>query len=451
MNQLCVRELIFPVLAGFLLAGAPAIFADTNAPAQSTADFDPFAALSNSPLGAAIGLSTASVPADATAISQDGTNALLQTNLLTPVDPYVQKLETARYLIKIRQTKDVEPMLVSLLDQKVPEDIQKPALLELAALAQTEDDLPRAQQIYAQYLEHWPNDTRVPEVLLQQGQLFRQMGLHDLALTKFYAVMTAALTLKNDRLDYYEHLVVEAQMEIAETHFSLGKFSDAAEYYTRLFQQNNPEIDKADVLYKLICCYNATTNYDEAAASAQDYLTRYPDGPEESEVRFYFATALKALGHDNESLQQVLLLLQEQQQRDIGHPELWAYWQQRAGNLIANQFYREGDYLRALDIYTSLAHLDASPQWQLPVWYQIGMTYEHLMQPLKAMETYSNIVNVTADLGTNATPSLSSISDMAQWRINFIQWQNNAETVNHQFAESNAVITATIKPSTSHE
>ena len=145
-------------------------------------------------------------------------------------------------------------------------------------------------------------------------------------------------------------------------------------------------------------------------------------------------------------------MLQKQSATAAGHPEDWAYWRQRAGNLIANQFYREGDYPRALDIYSSLAQLDASPQWQLPVLYQIGMTYEHLWQPQKAIEVYSQIISRQTDLGTNTTPSLVSIADMARWRTGFIQWQTSAEIVNHRLAGTNASFTAIIAhPETSHE
>jgi tetratricopeptide (TPR) repeat protein len=379
-------------------------------------------------------------------------DASTETNLQAPMDPLVQKLETARYLRKVRQTKDVEPLLVTLLGNDVPEDIQKSALLELAALAQDEDDLPRAQQICAQFLNRWPDDIHIPEVLLREGRIFRQMGLHNMALTKFYAVMTAALTLKNDRLDYYEHLVMQAQTEIADTHFNLGKYADAAEYYSRLFQQDNPEIDKQQILYRLVRCYSSTTNYDETIADAEEYLAHYAGSLEEPEVRFDLASALKGLGRDSESLQQVMTLLQEQNAHAAGHPDDWAYWRQRVGNLIANQFYREGDYPRALDIYTSLAQLDASPQWQLPVWYQIGMTYEHLWQPQKAVEVYNQIVARQTGLGTNAPPSLASIADMARWRIGFIQWQTSAETTNHRLADTNAIVTASVPhPESSHE
>ena len=439
-------ELISGVLVVFCLSGAPAIFAGTNPPVASARDWDLFPletiATSNLPAAAEVESPGASPAAPTTTVSATNGSTWRQTNLPAPVEAFVKKLETARYLLKTRQTQEVESLLVPLLADGVPEPLQKSALLELATLAQEQDDLPRAQQICAQFISRWPDDARVPEILLRQGQLFRAMGLHNLALTKFYAVMTAALTLKNDRLGYYKHLVVQAQLEIAETHYRLGKFADAAEYYSRLLKLDNPEIAKSQILYKLVRCYSNTTNYDAAAACAQDYLTRYPNRPEEPEVRFCLASALKALGRDDESLQQVLILLQQQSARAADHPEDWAYWRQRAGNLIANQLYREGDYVRALDIYTSLARLDHSPQWQLPVWYQIGMTYEQLLQPQKAVEIYHQIVSRQSELGTNQPPNLASIADMARWRIGFIRWQDQAQMVNHSLAATNAGLTA---------
>ncbi|HLP76617.1 MAG TPA: tetratricopeptide repeat protein, partial [Candidatus Paceibacterota bacterium] len=279
---------------------------------------------------------------------------------------FQQKLEKARYLRTTRQVKEAEPMLVSLLEDDAPEKIQQAALLELAVAAQDENDLARAQQIYAQFLHKWPNDLRVPEILLRQGLLFRRMGLNNLALTKFYGVMTSALVLQNDQLDYYVKLVQQAQVEIAETHYELGKYAEAADFFSRLLKQANSQ-NKSAILYKLTRCHFALDKFAETVADAQDYLSRYSDGPEQPEIRFHLAVALSHLGRDNESLQQVLLLMREQRERTKGHPEVWAYWQQRAGNLIGNHLYREGDYAKALDVYLSLARLDPSPNWQLPV------------------------------------------------------------------------------------
>ena len=343
-------------------------------------------------------------------------------------------LEQARYYRNLRRTAEAVPILIDLLSDDSPDGIRKSALLELAAAAQEENELSRSQQIYAQFLAKWPDDPRAPEILLRQGRVFRQMGLNSLALTKFYAVMTGALMLKNDRLDYYANIVLQAQVEIAETHFLLGKYTEAADFYARLLKQNNPALDKPSTLYKLLRCQSATSNFDGAVASGLDYLVRYPDAPERPEVRFHLALALKQLGRNSESLQQVLVLLREQSGSASAHPEVWAYWQQRTGNLIANQLFREGDYTRALDIYLGLAQLDNSPAWQLPVQYQIGLTFERLWQPQMAVDTYNGIIKRESELASNAPPSLHSIVAMARWRINYVQWQGKAEVANRAVA-----------------
>lgn len=164
-----------------------------------------------------------SVPAGVDADSiQAGTNDF-------SADGLRKRLAFAHYLAASLQPEKAEAIYVSLLADRIPDAIRQPALLELASAVRLEGDLPRAETIYAQFLEHWPNDIRVPEVLLHQGRLFRQMSLNDMALAKFYGVMTAALSLQHDQLAYYERLVSQAQMEIAETHYFSGKYSDAAE------------------------------------------------------------------------------------------------------------------------------------------------------------------------------------------------------------------------------
>ncbi len=355
-----------------------------------------------------------------------------------------QRLEIARYYRASRQPNEAEPILSELLTERSPEVIQQSALLELAALAQDQNNLVRAQQIYSQFLSKWANDLRVPEILLRQGLLFRRMGLYNLALTKYYAVMTSALALKNDQFDYYVRLVLDAQTQIAETHYELGKYAEAADFFSRLLKQNNAAINKPQVLYRLTRCHSALGKYADAVADAQDFLLHYPDAPEQPEIRFHLAVGLKEIGRDNESLQQVLLLLQEQRALTKHRPEIWAYWQQRAGNLIANQLYREGDYSKALEIYLNLAQLDTSAAWQLPLKYQIGMTYERLWQPQKATDTYTEILNQEKQIGTNGTPGLKTLLDMARWRINFIQWQGKAEAANRQLHLTNRTVTASL-------
>jgi tetratricopeptide (TPR) repeat protein len=385
----------------------------------------------------ASGTNAATLPADTNLLTM-----VSNTNSLLPQAPgsagligqFQARLEEARHMRLMRQPAVAEPMLEALLADGTPETIQQAALLELAAAAQDENDLVRAQQIDAQFISKWSNDRRIPEIYLQQGQLFRQMGVNSLALAKFYSVMTAALALKSDQLDYYQRLVLEAQMEIAETHYQAGHFAEAADFFSRLLKQDNPALNRPEIQFRLIRSLQATANYSETAAQAHDFLARFPDSPNEPEVRFCLAQALKEMGQNNESLQQVLALLQEQKPQAREHPEIWSYWQQRTGNEIANQLFREGDYPKALDVYLNLEQLDHSPKWQLPVGYQIGLTYERLLQPQMAMQSYSNIVSREPELGTNASPGLKAILEMARWRIQFIHWQDHADSITQSLA-----------------
>jgi tetratricopeptide (TPR) repeat protein len=338
-----------------------------------------------------------------------------------------KQLEQARHWLQTFQPREAETVLVALLGEGSPESIKQQALLELACAAKTEGDLTRAIQIYAQYLSRWSNDPLVPEVLLRQGQLFRQLGLNNLALAKFYAVMTSSLVLKNDMLAYYQHLVLVAQTEIAETHYQLGKHAEASDYFSRLLQQTNGALNRPRTQSRLVRSLSAQQRYDEVVARAGDLIARYPDAPEIPEARFYLAVAFTKLNRYSEAQEQVLNLLRQERQRADTHPELWCYWQQRAGNEIANQLYAGGDFARALDIYLVLVQLDPKPAWRFPVAYQIGLTYEHLGQPEKARQNYLDIVGRESELGTNSSPGLKAIVEMSKWRAEWVKWQAQAE------------------------
>jgi TolA-binding protein len=361
---------------------------------------------------------TAEVTPTGTAIS--GTN-----------DPNAE-LAMAEYYKKTMQPEKAEPILINLLAGDIPEPIQKNALFELGAVVRAENDLPRAQNIYAQFLNRWSDDPRAPEVFLRQGEIFQQMGLTDMALTKFYSVMAASLSIKNDQYGYYQKLVLQTQVEIAETQYLMGHYVDAADFYSRLLQNPDQGLNRPQIQFRLVRSLTIIGHHTEAVSQGQDFLTRYPDAEEVPEVRYYMAQSLKALGQDDEALKQVLLCLQQQKAKNGSDPSVWLYWQQRVGNELANQLYHEGDYVHALEIYVDLAQLDSTPSWQVPVYYQMGLTYEKLSQPEKATDTYNKLLACVTAAGTNATPGLSAVFDMARWRINFLKWQQNAETVDHK-------------------
>lgn len=341
-------------------------------------------------------------------------------------------LATARFAANTRDLKQAEKYFLLLLAEDVPDELQKTALFEMGLAVQAQNDLPRAQTIFTQYQNRWPGDSRGPEICLHQGQVFRAMGMNQMALTKFYSVMTAALTIKDDQLAYYRRMVLQAQVEIAETHYLMGKYAESAEYYARLLKQEDSALDRAQIQFRLVRSLIALKQFDEAASQAQDYLVRNATSPEVPEVRYHLAQALKGLGRNSDAMQQVLIFLREQREKTKDRPEVWTYWQQRVGNEIGNALYQEGDYVKALQVYLTLAQLDSSPAWQLPVNYQVGITYEKLLQPDSALAAYRSITNSAAKLGTNNTPALKAVVSMAQWRMEFLEWNARADTFNNR-------------------
>ena len=348
------------------------------------------------------------------------------------ISQFEKNLETGRHLRAVKLFDEAVPNFTAVLEGAAPDELKRAAMLELALLSQEQNNLTRALQILSQYLSRWPQDPNAPEILLRQGLIYRQLGIHTLALTKFYSTMTTALVLKNDHFDYYRKLVLQAQAEIAETLAIQNKHAEAAEAFARLSKEVSPALNQVRVQYRYIHSLAAQGKQAEAVGQAQDFLARHTNASEVAEVRFLLASGLKKLGRNNDALQEVLRLLQSQQSLGREHPETLAYWQQRTGNEIANQLYQEGDFLGALDIYQSLLLLNPAPAWQCPVLYQIGLAYERLEQPAKAAESYAAICVREKELGTNAPPSLRTLIDMSGWRQNFLRWQMKTEVAQHE-------------------
>jgi len=359
---------------------------------------------------------------------------LVSTNLVWPsgADQKAQseallreRLESAR---KQRERKDfvgAHASLVGIMENEAPEDLWRDSMLELALLAQDEGDLAKAQQVYSQYLSRWPQDSNVPEILLRQGLIYRDMGLNQVAISKFYAVMTSALAVKADKMEHYQRLVIQAQSEIAETYYSSGKIAPARDSLTRLLKQESTNLNRPVLELKLVRCLAELKVWDELVRRGQDLLRRFPEVPESGEVRFMIATGFRELGNKEESFRQMQLLLQ--QAPTPQNVASLAYWKGKAGNDIGNQLYKDGDFLRALDIYVTLADLDKRPDWQCPVLYQVGLIYEHLDQPAKAAETYQKILGRETEIGATAPPSLKTVMDLAKWRARFLGWKVQTE------------------------
>jgi tetratricopeptide (TPR) repeat protein len=339
------------------------------------------------------------------------------------------QLELARHLRLERQFAEAAAICVGLVRSEGPEKVQRSALLELGQIALEQNNLPRAEQIYAQCLARWPKDPGVPELLLRQGMVYRKMSLPSLAIAKFYSVMTSALVLKTEQLEFYKQLVQLAQNEIAQTQYELGNYQEAAGSFDRLLKSDSPPINCGAVQYQYIHCLAELGRPGEAIVQAREFLERFPAAPERPEVRFLCAMSLKQVHRDGEALGQVLDLLKEQRTNAPPDPQTLAYWQRRAGNELANRFYLEGDFMKALDIYLRLASLDSAAEWQLPVWYQIALVFERMQQQANAIDYLQKVVSREKEAPPNGSASLHALIEMAKWRKDLLAWQTNAELV----------------------
>jgi tetratricopeptide (TPR) repeat protein len=357
------------------------------------------------------------------------------------------KLDLAHSSRTNHDYETAEKCLTFILEGRAPETLKGAALLEYASLCVDRKQLPRAQQIYAQWLRKFPEHPDSPEILLRQGLIYRDMGAPDMARTKFFSVMSSAVASKWDRMDYYKKMVLRAQTEIADTYYLQGNYPYAIEKYLLLLKPTNPDIaqlNRETILFKLIHCLSSLQRYPETVAQCEVYLHDFPDAAEQAEIRYMMASALKKMGRDEESIQQTMLLLQSQ--KDIA-PEKWRYWQQRAGNDIANQLFQQGDYINALIVYKKLAQLDTTLAWQLPVNYQLGLVYEQLKQPEKAMDCYKAITSRDKEINvTNSNPNLTTVLDMARFRTNRILWEQKADRLERNLRPTVPLDTIEDKP-----
>ncbi len=347
------------------------------------------------------------------------------------------QLDLARSMRREKDFSLATKTLAGIMEANVPMEFKRLALFELGLVACDAGQFLKAQQVFSQYIQLYADDPSVPDVLLRQGLMFRQMGVNTLAISKFYAVMSSSLKLKLDNLEYYKKLVEQAQIEIADTYYIQGKYAEAADFFGRLAKSKTLYSDQSSIHYKLVRSLSYLPDQADTISYSQKFLEQKPLSSEVPEVRFILASALKSLGRNQDSMKQVLLLLQSQEENVKRNPETWVYWQQKAGNSIASQLYREGDYINALEIYLSLADLDKSPAWQVPVWYQTGLIFEQLQQPEKAMEIFGRIEGRRKELTpATATQSLLSIFDMAKWRKDYVAWMEKTRMTNKAFQRS---------------
>lgn len=293
------------------------------------------------------------------------------------------------------------------------------ALLGMARAYRTSGEGVKAVATYEHLLLELPNAAEGPIALLELGRALRDLGSTKLALSRFYSVINSTLKLPEGESDRYKSIVRTAQFEIAETHMAAGAYAEAAKFFARLDLLDLAPEDRSRARFKAAQAKALSSDDLTAASVLELYIEENPDDINSPEARFMLANLFYKLGRLNESLQVTLHLLHHERSR--GDPTgTWLSWQRRTGNLLANQFYEQGEFFSALQLYRSLDVLGDTPEWRVPVLYQTGLCQERLRQNDEALATYATIKKIA---GEKPAPALLDIVRMADWRTGQIRWQ----------------------------
>lgn len=328
----------------------------------------------------------------------------------------------------------------------VPEADIKTALLGLARMHRKQGALTKAVAIYERFLKDYPVDDRAPDALLDLGRTLRSLGIHRLAIARFYSVLNSTLKISGGNFDHYQLLAKTAQFEIAQTHFEAGAFEEANKYFTRLRLLDLAPGDRARAHFMAAKAQRLQGNREGAVSSLRAFIDQSPNDENVPEARYLQAVTLRELRRPQEALAATLELLRAEKSRTSTDPKRWAYWQRRTGNQLANDFYEAGDTLNAHAIYTGLLELASEPSWRLPLMYQIGLCFERLGITDRARSTYQGIVTAA---GANPPPEFAELARIAAWRLDHLSWRDQVDKQVTSFFATTTGKTAATPPFTS--
>lgn len=287
---------------------------------------------------------------------------------------------------------------------------------------------PKAAATFERLVEEFPNSRRAPTIYMELGHLYREMGGLEIAISKYYMVLNSSLNASVDQVEKFRTLSLKAKLEIAKTHMDLLDFDEAFRQYDLLSRLELEPIERRSVQYRVCHLLYNMGNYQQAASKLKQFLEDYAVSPHSPEIRYLLAKSYEKLNRKPDALREVVLILQRQSSPDTALDDDADYWKQRMGNELANEFYQQGDYRSALTIYQSLAKYNATPAWRWPAIHQIGLCFERLGLPEKAVMAYQEILDPeNGDLTDEKTldPGMLSLREMAKWRLDHLNWEDD--------------------------
>lgn len=348
---------------------------------------------------------------------------------------------------QLEAAKLLKEVITSDASRAIKGDVVRAALMSLAEMAERNGQLAQAQQVWSEYIERYPDDVNVPEIFLRQAYLYQRMGAYETAISKLYLVGKAAMNpkMKISNLAYLKRVTLTMESEIADTYFMWERYEDATKQYDALLKKGDPELNVEVVNAKLIRALSRaasadSSKYDAVIRRGIEFLKDHGESDYQVEVRYLVASAYKALDKKDEALNQLMQLLLMMDTADEKKAAKWKNWKMQAGNEIGNQLFLSGDTTSALQVYEGLLHLDDSPDWKLPIHYQIGLCYERNQQPTRAVDAYIEILKygelISSDAVVDVVKLITKLSSAGTNAVSSYVWNQIAPAIRTQLQDS---------------
>ncbi|MGF1448944.1 MAG: hypothetical protein ACFB20_05965 [Opitutales bacterium] len=336
-------------------------------------------------------------------------------------------LRQARVALKQRNFKQAERFYQQTLVLHVSQDLHKSLMLEVAYMYEMWGQHGKMAAVYEKFSEMYPTDPRLPQVYLRLGHLYREMGATRTAIARFYNVLNVSLSIPEESIPLYRELSQQAQLEIAETYFINGQYDEAAKFYARVMRLDLDDGERERVAFKDAYINHLRHDYPGVILGLEAFLADYPESHLAPESHYLLAKAYRSTNQPEKAMDQVMRLLRHRDVADASDQRIWMYWQKKAANQMANEYYEKGDFYSALKIYQAMAPLSKDPEWQWPVVYQIGLCFERLGMYPKAEEAYGMLSTDGMDVAEGYVPNetLVALRDMAGWRLQHVKWADH--------------------------
>ncbi len=282
-------------------------------------------------------------------------------------------------------------------------------MLELLAMYEQTEASVKLAYLLENFARRFPGDDALPELYLNLGDIYFDLGDFSQARRSYYKVLNAAIFISARKLEDYRAVSLQAQSRIAESYFELRRFVQAMEFYDRISRQENlPDDVRGQVGLRLIECHYNVGDFQEVILQGQRHLEDPALKATFPRVYYLLTNAYRQTGQPDRSLETVLELLKAASTAKGERRAEWLHWQEVTGNQVANAFYEKGDYRGALKVYQAIAALDDAPQWVLPIAYQMGLCFEKLKLPERASEAYRYILESREEVTTEESTAAST-------------------------------------------